>query len=420
MKNIRLLSFLLIIFISGNEVYCQKIFRDGYIIKKGGEPIYGLIGYSSGQGIPSKCIFKRFDIASEIQYGPEEISAFGYKNGNRYESIELNHRKIFYEVLVTGEIVLYKKGSSFYIDKDHTGIIELKKGPVSISVSGKEYHFKTLPEFLNYITESKMGVIIDEFNIKNDITPLIASFNKMSGNSYSILNRTMTEKQLSQKAFETGTKKSRFGFISGINFYMLNLNQSPDNFFPLPEPEMENGIVYGLTYERLLSRKTDKFSLKVELLYGQQTFYSYEENIHGNIYTDRSDFNFEFTGIKMPVLFQYSFTGARIVPYINAGFAYQFILNQDYLQTKEREYLPLKEVTTSEYRNMELRSGEISGLGGLGLRTRIFNNLSIHFQARAEIGSGILVRIKEDGSYYEGDPFDQKSLQTTFLLGITF
>src|SRR5512133_1001310 len=131
MRNLRLLPFILLIFISGNEFYCQKIFRDGYVVKKSGESSYVLVEYSSSQDIPSKCTFKRFDIAREVGYTPESILAFGYKNGNRYESRELNNKKSFYEVLVTGRIVLYRKGSGFYVDKDHLGLVELKSGPVN-------------------------------------------------------------------------------------------------------------------------------------------------------------------------------------------------------------------------------------------------------------------------------------------------
>jgi hypothetical protein len=419
MRNLRLLPFILLIFISGNEVYCQKIFRDGYVVKKGGESIYGLVEYSSSQDIPSKCTFKRFDIAREVGYTPESILAFGYKNGNRYESRELNNKKSFYEVLVTGRIVLYRKGSGFYVDKDHLGLVELKSGPVNYPSDNDGKKFGDLADFLNYLTEGKPGNISKTFSLKNEIVPLITSFNKNSGKDFYVYNRTISTKQLSQKALETGAEKSRFGFVMGTEIYMMKLTPEKGYTNYLPDPEKESAMVFGITYERLLSRKSDRYSLKIDLLYNRQTFYCYEQDISSATLINRYDAFFNFTGIKAPVLFQYSLTGGRIIPFINAGFAYQYHIEKDYLRTKETENITLHEVKTFEDRDFVVRSGEVSGVAGIGLRTRLFNNLSLHMQGRIEYGPGIL-ELNRTSQLNEENPFKENSIQATFLLGITF
>jgi hypothetical protein len=315
---------------------------------------------------------------------------------------------------VTGKIVLYQKGSRFYIDKDHLGMVELKNGSIIYATGNGKIEFKSLPEFLNNITEGKSGTVSDRFNLKNDILPLITSYDKNSGKSFYVFNRSISEKQLSQKALETGVEKSRFGIITGATIYIHNLKATSANYNYLPDKGKATGLVYGLTYERLLSRKTDRFSLRVDVLYNRQTFYCYEENsISINI--NRYDTYFNFTGIKAPVLFQYSFTGNRLIPYLNAGLAYQYIYNKSYLQIKEVENTSLHDVLTYEYKNMGLQSGEISAIAGAGLRTRIFNNLNLHLQGRVEYGRGILKLLTS-----EENPFRQNSFQYTFLIGITF
>jgi hypothetical protein len=108
MKKTILLFFIIIFFLPGNDAYCQKIFRDGYVIKKTGESLNGLVEYSINQDIPSVCTFKRFDIARRVVYSPKEILAFGYRNGNRYESIELNNKSSGYLFCWRGKNTIQK------------------------------------------------------------------------------------------------------------------------------------------------------------------------------------------------------------------------------------------------------------------------------------------------------------------------
>jgi hypothetical protein len=414
MKYLKFLFLISLIVFFGKDLQSQKIFRDGYVVKRTGETLSGLVEYSANQDIPSLCIFKRFDIAREVKYSPQEILAFGYKNGNRYESKDLDKKIAFYEVIVTGEIILYRKGSRYYMDKDHHGVVELKNGSITYLENGQEKVFKELPEFLRYITDGKSGSISDKFNLKNEIIPLVTSFNKNSGKIYYVFNRSISEKQLAQKALETGVVRSRFGFISGLNIYILNLKPNPGNSSYLPNPKMEVSPVYGLTYERLLSRKTDRFSIKVDLLYNKQTFYSYKEVV-SNVLITRDDVFFNFTGIKIPVLIQYSFTSKRLVPFLNAGLAYQTVIDKNYVLIREVESTSSHEVKTYEYRNIGFHPGEISAVTGLGLRTRIFDNLSLQFQGRIEYGMGLLKSLTPSDK-----PLKQNSMQATFLLGITF
>lgn len=412
MKKIKLLLFILIIFLSGVEAYCQKIFRDGYIVKKTGESFIGMVEYSTNQNIPSVCNFKRFDIARTVKYSPGEIQAFGYKNGNRYESKNLDNKISFFEVIVTGKIILYSKKGKYYIDKDHHGLVELKNGPVTYTISGEKTEYKSLSEFLVYITDGKTGTISSGFSLKSDLVPLITAYNKNTGNPYTVFNRTITEKQIAQEARESGANRNRIGIVSGLNFYKLNLKPLSNSY--LPDPEKETGLISGLTLERVLSRKNDRFSIRMDLLFYKQTFYCYDElnNSSGAIF--RNDTFFDFTGIKFPLLAQYSFTGNRIIPYFNAGFAYQFLIDKDFHRIEEIEYFQ-KEIRTFEYNDMAFNKGEMSAVGGFGIRTRIFNNLNLHLQGRIEVGSGLF--IKSVGYVRE---FKQNSIQSTFLIGITF
>jgi hypothetical protein len=418
MKSYKSLFFILTIFLFEGNIYCQKIFRDGYAVKKTGESLSGLVQYSSNQDIPSTCTFKRFDIAREVVYSPQEILAFGYKNGNRYESKELNGRNQFYEVIVTGKIVLYRKGNNFYLDKEQNGLVELKNGTFTYSVKGEKKEFNSLPDFLRFLTEEKTGRISDKFNLKNEIIPLIVSYNKESGRNFYVFNRSISEKQLTQRALETGAGKNRFGIVTGVNFYVLNLKPGTGNSNIVTKPQKDAGFIAGITFEKLLSRRTDRLSLKVDLIYNKHSFYSYDEELVGIGDFSRNDTFINFSGLKIPVMFQYSFTGKRLVPFINAGVAYQVIIDKSYRRIEEHEN-SLNEIHTNEYRNLGFNAGEISALAGLGVRTRIFNNLNLQLLGRIEAGPGFLYKLSDD-LLYEDKNLKQNSLQATFLIGITF
>jgi hypothetical protein len=278
---------------------------------------------------------------------------------------------------------------------------------------------------MTFVTEGKAGKVSDKFNVKDEIVPLITSYNKESGKSYNVFNRAFTEKQLTQDAWKSGVSKNRFGVVSGVNFYTLNLKFNPnmlsrtkDDYVPTPEKEM--GPVFGVTFERLLFRKTDRISASIDILYNSQDFYGYSERPNNVGGATRDDVWFSFKGIKIPVSFQYALTGGRVVPYANAGFAYQFFFDTYYRHVAEVENT-FHEINTYEDSNMLFKTGEITGIGSLGIRTRIFGKVNLHMEYMLEYGKGVFLNLDPTDINHNGnDPYIQSSLQSTFLLGITF
>jgi hypothetical protein len=401
----------MIVLVTENS-YCQKIFRDGYIIKKTGETFNGLIEYSPNQKIPSQCVFKRFDIAVTIPYSPADIHAFGYINGKRYESKNQNKKDVFYEVLVLGRINLYYKGSKYFIEEENQGMTEIKDGSISYSTAGERKEFKSLAEFLRYITKGEVENINDKVNIKNDLVAIITDYNRRSGNSFSVFNRTITERELTRAVIKSGAYKNRFGMFAGINYYSLTL--VPTKSFYIPAPGISGSPVAGISWERQIFPKSDRLTVRIDLMFLKNNFYSYSERTPNYGYLTRDDAFFDFSGIKLPLLLQYSFTGGRIVPYINAGLSYTAIIQKNYLHIQEEENSSNNVIVTSQDRNMVFRKNETSLLCGTGVRFRLFSNTSINLQGRVELGKGLFNN--SDNLNF----FKQHSVQTSFLLGFTF
>lgn len=425
MKKINLILLILLLLLCSDELFSQKIFRDGYIVKNNGEIFSGLVKYSVKQDIPAVCVFKRFDIAREVEYSSMDITAFGYKNGNRYESREVSNKKAFYEVIVSGKVTLYKKDKKYYIASDQLGFSEVKNGHISCVVAGENKEFNSLPEFLYFITEGKTGSISGKFNINNELINLISDYNSKTGINH-IYNRSISEKQLTQASTQSGAFKNKFGLLGGISMYQLNIKSNSDILgtnldFLVPAPEKETGYITGLTYERLLLRRTDRLSLRVDFLYTSQNFYFYKERIL--TVTRRNsvdDVFFNFSAVKFPVLLQYSLTGHRMVPFVNAGIAFQYFRKSDYIHYQLAQNY-FDEYEPHELREFAFNKTEFSTVGGIGVRARISGNINLNLQLRVEKGNGMFVNRRDDlPDYIKKRPYIQSSFQSVFLFGISF
>jgi hypothetical protein len=404
------LYLIIIIFLISNTVFSQAIFRDGYIIKNNGEVLKCLIEYKLDQGIPSSCISKRFDIAVKISYKPNEIKGFGYSNGNRYESKRLDNNYNFYEVIISGNITLYRRGSKFFLEKGQSGLVELNNGSIDYMTDGEKHNFDDLNSLLEYLTEGKAD-IKEKINIKKDLVPLITKYNKESGNPFIVYNREFSEKMVTIESLRSGTNLNRYEFFSALNIYSLKITTKLITYFPTPVPEFS--LAPGFTYERVVSRKNENLSLRVDLIFIKQTFYSYSEEARSfpaSLYRD--DAFFEFTGIKLPLLVQYSLASHKITPYINAGVSYTPYFKRYYLHIREEENTN-HVITTTEDNDIPCKKGEITGILGAGLKLRALNSIKLNVQGRIELGNGLF---KENPNM----KYSLHSIQSTFLIGITF
>ncbi len=196
----------------------------------------------------------------------------------------------------------------------------------------------------------------------------------------------------------------------------LNIKPSTYSFHTpyCPLPGTETSWIAGLSYERLISIITDRLAIRLDVLYFKQNFYSYTESTPMVARISRNDTYFSFSGIKAPLIFQYSLTGRRIIPFVNAGVAYQSILTKNYLHTEEVEDA-YQVINTYQDNDLKFKSNELSVVCGAGVKTRLINNSMISIQGRFEYGSGIFVSTIADNKYLK-----QNSFQATFLVGFTF
>lgn len=406
------LLLLLFLFILVKPAFNQKIFREGYIIKETGEHFTGLIEFSTNKRIPAVCNFKRFDIAVVISYSPQDISEFGYINGRRFKSVNFENTGKFFEVLVAGQITLFNQGSKYFIQKNNQGFTEIKNGAQQYNENGTLYDFKGPVEFLTFLTEGKIPFNKDNLKLETELIPIISEYNKQSGLGNLIYQRVISEKELNIEAIKSQAYQVRIGVFGGISNYALDLK--PLNSVYIPDPQLETTLFAGINLEKIISRKSDRISFRGELLFLEQNFYSFTKSFQSNGQPLYDDSFFEFSGFKLPVLIQYSFTGRRIVPFLNAGPSYVIFLSKNYTHTREI-VTSTNDVITFEDKSLIVGFGELTGVVSAGLKIRFLNSLLLNIQGRYEIGSGFL------GSSPEGmEDFKQKSGQTSIMIGISF
>ncbi|HLN55731.1 MAG TPA: hypothetical protein VK207_07050 [Bacteroidales bacterium] len=395
--------------LSSTTIFSQKIFREGYIIKNSGETFEGLVSYSPGKKIPEKCVFKRFDIAVEITYTPEIIKAFGYKNGRRFETIFYKGKKSFIETLVSGDLTLYTSGTEYFVRKSGTEI-KVLKGPISWEDENGARTFNNPEEWMRYLAGGTPMSAGKEADLKKDLIPLVVEYNSKAGTRYVVYKRTVSEKELTANTWHSNSNSNSFGIVGGLSFYSLSL--SPERHFYLPVPEREFCPVFGISYERVLSRKSDKLTAHTELLYHNQTFYSFSEELDYNGHFTKNDAFFDYKAVKVPVLLKYTFSNKRIKPFVSGGLAGTFFLQSDYLHIIEDEDYFGTSIEINEDRQLAFKPYELSAVAGAGINFRFVNTVNLRLEGRLEYGTGIFST--------EGLPFKQHSVQQSVLLGIVF
>ena len=123
-KRLLLMSVILLI---SFPIFSQMNYKPGFIITLEGDSILGEIENRGSIKNSVICTFKQEESEKWIDYGPSEISAYGFKNGKFYVSrdIELNGDtlNVFLEYLIDGIVDAY-----FYRDENEDYYFVEKEG----------------------------------------------------------------------------------------------------------------------------------------------------------------------------------------------------------------------------------------------------------------------------------------------------
>lgn len=116
------------ILITSGVIHAQTDFRPGYIIQNAGDTVYGEIDYRGDLLMSSLCRFKDAD-NTIYEYSPTDIAAFRFIDSKYFVSREVNHKKVFLEYLIKGEVNMYymrdDMGDHYYVDKEDVRLTKI-------------------------------------------------------------------------------------------------------------------------------------------------------------------------------------------------------------------------------------------------------------------------------------------------------
>ena len=138
-----------------------------------------------------------------------------------------------------------------------------------------------------------------------------------------------------------------------------------------------------------LSRKPGKPEIRVEALLRRSAMSMYkEEPGRLSVVTVRRYTSCSYTGIKVPVMINFNFTGKKINGFARSGLAFSFLNEGSYLRKNETEYI--NDIVRVEFdRSLSFLKFEPSILLGGGLQYSITPTRALSLELRGEFGDGI-------------------------------
>ena len=134
--NLLLMRTYLAIFlclVSSIGAVAQLDFRPGYVITLQNDTIKGEVNYRSNSKGYQSCMFRQNKATTE--YDPTQITGYGFFNDKAFKSGVIEGS--FVEVVVWGELTLYRKGNVFYIQKTGGELQKLETAKKEMIIDGK-------------------------------------------------------------------------------------------------------------------------------------------------------------------------------------------------------------------------------------------------------------------------------------------
>jgi len=291
-----------------------------------------------------------------IQFTAYEVSEYGFRDGVVYISKEIQingtSKRVFLERLVEGKNTLYyykgKHTRTFYIERDHSSLIEILKQ----DKNGIDFH----RNLLNITSDCPK--IMDAAQLttysKNPMAKFIEMYNGCTYESYPFF---------------------KYGIILGYGFSKLaNSSSQTDNSLPSFNFKYSGGFTLGAFFDSPIY--LSYFSLHVEAYYLKNGY-----SINQIIGNKEFDFVANTVSITLPVLIRYTYPSKRTKPYFNAGGLFNYLLRNDnalYESTINSGIIEFNGLNESSY----ISTKQIGFALGSGVEYKLDFKHSIFFELR--------------------------------------
>ena len=355
---------LLILTLSVQIVRAQVDYRSGYYITLNNDTVRGMIKYGTNPGSFKYCYYKVADGQEVKQLTAEEISGYGFPDDMFFtrksvEKMDSTREPVFMEVLVKGNISLFKYMDAFYIEKADT-LYELSNEKYENIVEGKRVIIESNRYigllFLLMRDCSDLRDNIKEVRLfEKPLLNLVMSYNKCRGSETIEYKHKKPWTKIDVGAL-TGVLYStlNFGYNSDLRSYMKARYHSVDPFA---------GIIIGFSSPRL----SDKISFQTELHFFKPAYSSFI-TIRNNSSIEYYDMYIDRTTLSIPLSVRYSSSATRNSWFAQAGINWDYNINDE--MTYIYEDVAGKVVNTYRSTPFQLNHNLVGYWAGCGYEAR--------------------------------------------------
>lgn len=388
-------------------------FRAGYVIKNNGDTLTGLVFYGIESSFNKGCRFKRFEIVREVKYGPNDLLAFGFRNGRHFESKNTGDRKQFYECLIKGLLSLYcvpgKTNGQLFVDHAATGFIKLNKG---INQSADGENFRNHQDFLLHLL-SKSGYYTDSVPSPDYNAVSVAALIRASAGNSRIpskaFNHTPGISFLKDYSITRTKPLWKTGVAWGYQFLKISIpGTSITRYFSEASYNPSYRPVAGVFVNRRLSKKSDLLSIDLAVFYQSEKYYGYAE--YKTVSDCRDEIFLEFSAIQIPLSLKLMLKRQHVRPFIKAGTYGSFLIRSSYSRFAERQFGT--EIFTDRYTDFKIKNDR-GFHGGIGIEIPVGHIRKISIEAMYMQGSQFLIYTDR-----YSEPLDSKVV--SYVFGLMF
>lgn len=392
--NIYKINLLLLLgLLMNTPLVAQNNYLTGYTINVSGDTIPGLVMEASDRTNAQICTFKKNASAEVQKLSPAEIKGFGYTQGRKYESYEIqlaenNKIQVFLELLAKGEANLYyfrdttKTEERFFFKNQEIDFLELKNEKITRYIDGQKYtqDSDTYKRQLRAVL-TKCSKLVHKINrtrfYRPSLTRLINEYNQCA-------NPSLAKDLKTEKSNIATAMGVLLGYTnSGLSFVGEDETLESANF------PNHGSFTAGAFFRIYPKRLFNNLSFQIEVSYHQEEFVSdsAQRPFRSTGEESKRVYTFESEYIRIPISVQYTIPIKKMRPYFRLGVSNAFLING--FQEEVRSNIPLggtvARITTSDpIPDRILRNFELGFIGGLGLEVPISSKTFIGLEGRYE------------------------------------
>jgi len=353
MKKFYILLFLSFFTLSIQAI-AQNDFRQGFIVTLQNDTIRGQIDFTSKKNSYKQCRFKKDNELTK--YTPSELKSYAFIEDRTFMSGIMPDS--FVEILIRGDLSLYKKNRVYYLKKT--------QGNVHILTDGKRLDNEEMDLIAtNLRWRGTLTYILSDSELSNInpkhyklsekyLTELIKKYNTRKGNKSTVYKKNKQWQKVS------------YGFISGIQKETISPKEYRDvNKSQFASNYHTNSVHLGMIMNISSPRFSENLSLQPEIHFSQTDIASTRaEKIDFADFALHHDTRIKYTTLSVPVSVKYTFPQKKWSWYMQAGFSFEHNFNTEFTQsTKQVEG---SDVRVFKENDWGLSINQASIWGGIG------------------------------------------------------